>query len=228
MIEIVPALLPKSFGDLEEKLALMQGTAERVQIDAVDGVFAPNKTWPYTEGSRFERILAEEEGMPFWEEFDFEFDAMVANPKIEIPKFLKAGATRVVVHGVGNEIVDTLAMLQAERAGDFAVEVGVALLPSDDAATFAQYKSLVDFVQVMGIAQVGFQGSEFDARAINLITSLRHNDPELTIQVDGGVNLGNARTLANAGSNRLVVGSAIFNAPDPREAYEQLLHAVNH
>ena len=227
MIEIVPAILPNSFGDLEEKLAIMQGTVRRVQIDAVDGIFAPNKTWPYTEGSRFERILAEEEGMPFWEEFDFEFDAMVAHPKVEIPKFLKAGATRIVIHGAGSDILDMLTLLQPEREGDFAIEVGVALLPGDDAALFAQYRELCDFVQVMGIAKVGFQGSEFDERSLGLITSLRHNHGELTIQVDGGVRLSNARALAHAGANELIVGSAIFANTEPLEALRALKAEAN-
>lgn len=237
MIEIVPAILPKSFGDLEMKLASMQGLATSIQIDTVDGAFAPNKTWPYTEGSRFERIIAEEEGMPFWEDFEFEFDAMVANPKEEIPKYLRTGATRVVVHGAlgrspatgeaGIGILDTLEFLQGERAGDFGITIGVALLPGDQAGTFAQYKELCDFVQVMGIAQVGVQGSEFDARALGLITSLRETYGALTIQVDGGVKVENARAIAQAGANRLIVGSAIFNSPDPASAIEELSYAAN-
>jgi ribulose-phosphate 3-epimerase len=227
MIEIVPAILPKSFSDLEMKLATIQGTTSRVQIDTVDGVFAPNITWPYTEGTRFERILAEEEGMPFWEDFDFEFDAMVINPKEEIPKYLKAGATRVVLHGAGGEIMSALEALQAGRAGDFGVEVGIALLPGDSSGTFAQYKSLVDFVQVMGIAEVGVQGSAFDERALELVAALRADNPSLTIQVDGGVNLENAKQIANAGANKLVVGSAIFAATNPLEALEALEDEVN-
>ncbi len=208
------------------QLAVVQGLVGAVQIDTVDGIFAPNKTWPYTEGSRFERIVAEEEGMPFWEDFEFEFDAMVANPKEEIPKYLKTGATRVVVHGAGNEILDTLQFLQSERAGDFGILVGVALLPGDSIGTFAQYKELCDFVQVMGIAQVGFQGSEFDVRALDLITSLHSAYPELTIQVDGGVKIDNARSIALAGASRLIVGSAIFNSPSPAEAIEELSYAA--
>jgi len=227
MIEIIPAILPKSFSDLEMKLATIEGAATRVQVDVVDGVFAPNTTWPYTEGTRFERILAEDEGMPFWESFDFEFDAMVANPKEEIPKYLKAGATRVVVHGAGTEILSALEALQSDRTGDFGVEIGLALLPGDSPATFAQYKELVDFVQVMGIAQVGVQGSAFDERALNLIATLRADNPSLTIQVDGGVNLENARTIASAGANRLVVGSAIFASTNPLEALEALEDEVN-
>lgn len=227
MIEIIPAILPKSFGDLEMKLSQLHGLAVRVQVDVVDGIFAPNKTWPYTEGTRFERIIAEEEGMPFWDEFDFEIDAMVKNATVEIPKYLKTGATRVVVHGASTELMGILEALQPERAGDFAIALGVALLPGDSAGAFVQYKEMVDFVQVMGIAQVGVQGSELDQRAFDLITSLRAANPGLTIQVDGGVKAENAQALAQAGANRLIAGSAIFGAASPADAIRDLSYEAN-
>ena len=226
MVEIIPAILPKSFAGLQERLALIREAVRAVQVDVVDGIFAPNKTWPYESDERFEEIVSQEEGLPFWEDFDFEFDCMVSNPGLEIPKFLLAGASRVVVHGAGKNILDTLVTLQPQRAGDLGTQLGLALLPNDDAGVFAQYKELVDFVQVMGIAKVGFQGSEFDERALGLIASLRQNHPDLPIQVDGGVNLENARAIAGAGANRLVVGSAIFKSDDPRAAIKELKSRV--
>lgn len=226
MVEIIPAILPKSYAELEEKLASIQDAAPTVQIDAVDGIFAPNKTWPYAGGEMFSAIVAQEEGLPFWEEFDFQFDCMTAHALRDAGDFISAGASSIVIHGAGKDALETLEKLQDDRAGEFGVMLGVALLPGDDAATFAQYKELVDFVQVMGIAKVGFQGSEFDARSLDLIAALRRDNPELTIQIDGGVRLENARSIAEAGANRLVVGSAIFSHPEPREAIEALKRVV--
>ena len=227
MIEIIPAILPKSFAGLEERLALIREATRAVQVDVVDGIFAPNKTWPYESDESFEKIISQEEGLPFWEDFDFEFDCMVSNPALEIPKFLAAGASRIVVHGAGKDILDTLEGLQLQRAGDLGTMLGIALLPGDEAGTFAQYKELVDFVQVMGIYNVGFQGSEFDERALGLIAALHANNPDVPIQVDGGVNLENARAIADAGATRLVVGSAIFKSDDPRAAIEMLKKEAN-
>ena len=226
MVEIVPAILPTSFADLEGKLALMHEVASSVQVDVVDGVFAPNTTWPYAGGEMFSSIVAQEQGLPFWEDFDFEFDCMISHPK-EIEQYVAAGASRVVVHGAGSGILETLESLQPSRAGDLGIKLGIALLPSDSAETFAQYAHHCDFVQVMGILKIGFQGQEFDARTIDLITSLRAQSPELTIQVDGGVTLQNARALARAGASRLVVGSAIFASDDPRAAYQALVREAN-
>ena len=226
MIEIIPAILPKSYSELEEKLASIQGAASTAQIDAVDGIFAPSKTWPYQGGEMFSSIVAQEAGLPFWEDFDFQFDCMVSHALRDAGDFISAGASSIVIHGAGKDALATLEQLQNERAGEFGVALGVALLPGDEASVFAQYKDLVDFVQVMGIARVGFQGSEFDPRSLNLISALRRDNPELTIQIDGGVRLENARQIAHAGANRLVVGSAIFSQSDPRAAIEALKRVV--
>lgn len=226
MIEIIPAILPKSYSELEEKLASVHDAAATVQIDAVDGIFAPNKTWPYQGGEMFSAIVTQKEGLPFWEEFDFQFDCMVSHALRDAGDFISAGASSIIIHGAGKDAKETLEKLQNERAGEFGVMLGVALLPGDEPGVFAQYKELVDFVQVMGIAKVGFQGSEFDPRALSLIAALRADNPKLIIQVDGGVTLENARELAHAGANRLVAGSAIFSKTDPKEAIEALKRVV--
>ncbi|MEK7390774.1 MAG: hypothetical protein AAB635_01405, partial [Patescibacteria group bacterium] len=72
----------------------------------------------------------------------------------------------------------------------------------------------VDFVQFMGIAKIGFQGQLFDERVYDKISGLRATRPNVTISVDGGVNLETATKLIEAGANRLVVGSALFESED--------------
>lgn len=226
MIEIVPAILPKSFAELEEKLASIRAAAPLVQVDAVDGIFAQSKTWPFAGGEMFSSIVAQEEGLPHWEDFDFQFDCMVAHPLKDAREFISAGASGVVLHHASLGVLEAFEALQAERAGDLGVELGVAFLPSDPAESFLPYRELADFVQVMGIARVGFQGSAFDPRALELVKNLRSAYPNLSIQVDGGVKLENARAIAQAGANRLVVGSAIFGSIDPHEAIKKLKSEV--
>lgn len=220
---IIPAILPKNLEDLHQALAQMQSIAPVVQIDVVDGVFAPKKTWPYVEGNEFEKMVAQDEGLPFWEDFDFQFDLMVAHPHIEAPRFAQAGAASVVVHTASPHAADALQALQEYRGG---VAVGVALLPAAAVEDLEAFVGLYDFVQVMGIAQVGAQGHPFDERALALVAALRAQYPELLIQVDGGVSLSNAQALVQAGANRLVVGSAIFNTDDPAAAYHKLAEAA--
>ena len=86
MTEIIPAILVREFHELKSTLSRLVGVAETVQIDFCDGVYVPSKTWPYTQGiteegepvdNDFQKIINEEEGMPFWNDFEFEFHLMV-------------------------------------------------------------------------------------------------------------------------------------------------------
>jgi len=221
---IIPAILPKNLEDLHQALAQMQSIAPVVQIDVVDGVFAPTKTWPYVGGEEFEKMLAQDEGLPFWEDIDFQFDLMLANPKDEVERFVQAGAASVIIHAMSPGAKEALVLLQESRP---IVSVGVAFLPSAVVADVQAFEGLCDFVQVMGIAEVGSQGKPFDARALTLVAALRAARPELLIQIDGGVSLSSAEALVQAGANRLVVGSAIFGAADPVDAYKRLYTEVN-
>jgi ribulose-phosphate 3-epimerase len=227
MIEIVPAILPKSFEDLVAHLVRVRGVARLVQIDMVDGSFAPNKTWPYGEYESFETIAHEEEGMPFWEEFDFEFDVMANHPEKDIDNLVHAGAARIVIHAKSAGAEKALELLQPSRGGELGVKVGIALELTDTPAALDAFDGLYDYVQVMGIAKVGFQGQAFDERAIAVVQSLRAKHRDMLLQVDGGVRLENAAALVAAGATSLVVGSAIFATDDPKGALEALYTEVD-
>ncbi|KKP76359.1 MAG: hypothetical protein UR72_C0002G0005 [Parcubacteria group bacterium GW2011_GWC1_35_21] len=102
MIEIIPAILPKNYEDLKNKIALVRGIVPVVQIDICDGIFVPSKTWPFSTGGaedyNFHRILNEEEGMPFWEDIDFEFDLMVVDAVKNFDLYTKLGAKNIIFH----------------------------------------------------------------------------------------------------------------------------------
>lgn len=62
-IEIIPAILPRDFAELEDKASLVQGAVKTVQIDVCDGQFVPNATWPYKKhDDTFEKLLSEDFG----------------------------------------------------------------------------------------------------------------------------------------------------------------------
>ncbi len=230
MIEIIPAILPKSFDDLEQHAALVHGIAKRVQIDVVDGKFARTTTWPYKDHASFEKIVDEEHGLPFWQDFDFEFDLMIENPHEKVKEFVRAGASHVVIHAHATGAVEALRYLAELRQGDdggFSVTTGLALLPNMQPDVLESFDTLFDYVQVMGIDHEGKQGEPFDAHAVALVERLHRRYPELTIQVDGSVNMETAPALVRAGATELIVGSAIFGADNPAEAYKALYTLVN-
>lgn len=76
----------------------------------------------------------------------------------------------------------------------------------------------IDFVQFMGISEIGVQGNPFNEEVFAKIEDLRNRYPEHIISIDGGVSLSVAPKLAEAGVNRLVVGSAIFGQENVESA----------
>ncbi len=226
MIQVIPAILPHHFEDLTEHLGAVRSLSRAVQIDVVDGIFAPNRTWPYTDAASFERILSEEEGMPFWEDFDFELDLMVEKSKDAALQWVRAGASRIIIHAESPDDKAALVALQEYREGEGAIDVGVAISPLTPDEKLESLIEYVSFIQVMGIEKVGFQGSpQWDGTA-GRVHALREKYPGTLISVDGGVTLGTARTLADAGASRLVVGSGVF-AHNPKEALREFADVLS-
>jgi ribulose-phosphate 3-epimerase len=212
--EIIPAILPKDFAELQDKIEFVRGQVKTVQIDICDGQFVHNATWPYKKhDDSFDRILKEEEGLPGWESLDYEFDLMVNKPEEVISDWIIAGAARIVIHAEA-----TGDLLAAMNAVPETVEVGLALNIETDISQIADFKDKIKFVQCMGIDHVGFQGQEFDAKVIEKIKAIKAKYPDLPVSVDGGVSLETAPLLKAAGADRLVIGSAIFNSDNAFEA----------
>lgn len=240
MVEIIPAILPTDLEDLRDHMAQISGLAQLVQIDICDGKFVPNKTWPYIKGGmdEFARITAEDEGFPFWDSLDFEIDLMVKNPEEVVDAWVKAGAKRLVLHlESAPNILETIEKLRSEygtaKEETFGLEIGVALdmkTPNEKVFEILDMidedgDSIIDFVQFMGIDNVGFQGQEFDDNVLEKISDLRDLYPNIQISVDGGVGFDNAADLISAGATRLISGSAIFENGDVAEAIHNLANA---
>jgi pentose-5-phosphate-3-epimerase len=211
MIEIIPAVLPKSFEGLEAGLARLHGVAPLVQIDLVQT-----------------NVLEGQESIPFWEEFDFEADVMLPNPSSVVGGCIQAGASRIVVHASAKDAREALQLLQDTREGDFAVAVGIALAAHDMPEALKPFDGLYDYVQVMGIDHIGKQGEPPDPHhhEVMLIAQLRSLYPNLIIQVDGAA-AAHVAELVKAGANRLVVGSAILTADNPLEEFQRLYNVAN-
>ncbi len=232
MTEIIPAILEKDFNEIKNKLTFLRGRARCVQIDFCDGVFVPNKTWPFVSGGfedqDLQKIINEEEGLPFWEEFDFEFDLMVADAVENFDIYMKLGPKRMIFHfGAQRDLsefedfLDGLDMYTRDN-----IEIGLAFKPSDDLVLVSKLSHKVDFLQCMGIEEIGMQGQEFDKKVFDNIKYLKEKLSGIVLSVDGGVNFENIEELLGAGVDRLTVGSAIWKNPDPLGALEKLQDLV--
>lgn len=211
MADIIPAILPQDFAELEDKVGLIKGATKTVQVDICDGHFVPNFTWPYKKkDNTFEQMIREDEGLPAWESLDYEFDLMVDHPEKVVDDWVAIGAARVIIHieAKGNvaEAVDNLAG---------RIDVGLAINIDTPIDSLKPFADKIQFIQLMGIDNVGFQHQAFDDKVIERVKAVREAFPDLPISVDGGVSLDNATDLIDAGADRLVVGSAIFAAENP-------------
>lgn len=212
-MEIIPAIIPQSRTHLREQLARVP-FAPAVQIDVIDGVFAPHTSWPYGTGER-SGVPADirDFGAP-----PFEIDLMVAAPETHLDSWVEAGAARIVVHLESTERMEDI--LAHRRVHGYAL--GIAA--DDDTSIDRLHPYLTDgvFVQCMGIDKVGAQGEPFEPQVLANIRALRERYPDLAISVDGSVNEATIGALRDAGATRFVVGSAIFNTDDPVAAYHRL------
>ena len=209
-MEIIPAIIPKDFKEIIAKAELVHALVKTIQIDIMDGKLTHPRSWPYFFGQEesFEKVTTGEIGLPYWKEVDYEADLMILNPEDYFANFVNAGFHRVIAHV---ESTSKFRALIEEWKG--VVEIGAAInIDTDNGVLVSLIEDGLDFVQFMGIATIGYQGSPFDSRVLEKIESLRKAYPNVTISVDGGVTLENAPLLLEAGANRLVAGSAIFGS----------------
>ncbi|MES2023680.1 MAG: hypothetical protein V4439_03270, partial [Patescibacteria group bacterium] len=195
MAEIIPAILPKNYEDMKNKIALVKGVVPLVQIDLCDGIFVPSRTWPFSTGGgddfNFQNIINEREGMPFWEEIDFELDLMVADGMENFDVYTKLGPKRIIFHIEAFENLDEFKNF-LEGIDPYvrdAIKIGVAINPTTPLENLYPLIPYIDIVQCMAIAKIGYQGEPFYEGALEYIKTLKQKYPELTISVDGGVNL---------------------------------------
>lgn len=223
--KIIPAILPKDFFDLQKHLERVKGVTDYVQIDICNSTYTPSKTWPFTHTPDiyFDKMVSQEEGMPFWENIDFEFDLMIKNPEELYEEFLQLGPKRIIFHF--ETLTNPVDFIKKVKENTF-VEVGVAFSNDTQAINHKDVIEVADFVQCMGIEKIGFQGQSFDERVLNQVEQIRAEFPEKIIAVDGSVNEETLSDLADVGVNHFVTGSAFFkreNLIDTIEEFEDLI-----
>jgi ribulose-phosphate 3-epimerase len=219
---VVPAILPQSRKDLEEKIARLAGipAIDAVQVDAVDGRFATPACWPYTIPGALMALVQSGALLPSAGRFVYDADLMVDSPEHAVSAWSALGASRLTVHAESTpSLAHTLAAIRAKHGheagfapGLFAL--GLAISIETDLALIAPHLANVDYVQLMGIATIGKQRQPFDRRVLAKIHAVRQLSADITIQVDGGVSLATAPELLAAGADRLIVGHALWEAHD--------------
>lgn len=211
---LAPSLPADSWEELFSLWEAFKGTLPELQIDIVDGEFAPHISWPFTEPEKVNAITRARMFAPT----ELEVDAMCMHPEEYLDLFLQMGVLRVVIHAESTDAYDVCLSHRSVHG----YRMGLGIMNTTPEALKHELVPLFDYVQVMGIATIGAQGQPFDERTLDTVASLRTQFPELEIAVDGAVNAETIPRLLGAGANRFAPGSAIAKSPDPVGAYKQL------
>ena len=117
----------------------------------------------------------------------------------------------------------TAAILSAAKK--LGIKVGLALKPKTPLTAIEAYLKGLDYILVMSV-EPGFSGQEFMPEVLEKVRTLRHNFPELDIEIDGGISAAVAKEVIAAGANILVSGAYLFSAADPAPAIAALRQSV--
>ena len=217
MIEIIPTHVPRDALDLADAARAISTYTDKIHIDIVDGTFAPNLTWPFTEAGKYSAF-------DFWKIGALSVDVhlMVTQPQAIGIAFAQAGGKRILGHleaftGASDA---RNALNEWRKAG--ALEVGLGLLLQTPLDYIGSVISECDVVHLMTIASIGTQGIAYDEHAAARVEQFHRMYPGKVISVDGGIGESNIATLVRAGATRFGIGSAISRAPDPEVAFKRL------
>ena len=217
--KIVPAVMPRNWRGLEGAVRDVVGAVALVQVDIMDGVFVGSRTWPYPKKSDWMQ-LAEKEGLPFWEEVDYELDLMIAAPEETLVEWGALGPAQLVIHYESVRNWEALRSVMAPFRE--YIQFGLSF---DDETPWGEVAKQMDgfsYVQCMGIDEIGAQGNAFSERVLSNIAAVQETHPGILITVDGSVNRETIQSLDMAGAGRFVAGSAIYGTDNPRTAIEGL------
>lgn len=220
MTNIIPAVIPAGLDFINDRVSKVVGLAPKVQLDFVDGHYAPTMTWPFNknQGDELLMMVRGEESFPYANQVELEADLLILHPVETIPDLISIGFRSFVIHIDSTDHVREC----IETIKSAGLSAGLGIKPSTDSALLEKYIEQIDFVQFMGNDKVGYNGVSLDQNVVTKIYSFHKLHPDIPIQIDIGVNEENILMLKDAGVTRFISGSAIYNSPNPQEALKKL------
>ncbi len=209
---IAPSILAADFFNLSNAVDLIENSkADWYHIDVMDGVFVPNISF----GIPVMESLKKHTTKPF------DVHLMIVQPERYITTFKKAGADILTVHYEAS----THLHRTIQAIHDEGMKAGVALNPHTPVSLLEDVLENIDLVCMMSV-NPGFGGQKFIENTYKKVMELREManalNPNLHIEIDGGVNQANAAKLIEAGADVLVAGNFVFSSADPFRTVAEL------
>jgi ribulose-phosphate 3-epimerase len=217
LIELAPSILSADFARLSEQAnAAVEGGAQLLHVDVMDGHFVPN----ITIGPPVVASLRKAVTVPL------DAHLMIENPDLFIPAFVDAGADWISVHQEACiHLNRTLELIKSHN-----VKAGVVINPATPVQTLGEVLDIVDYILVMSV-NPGFGGQKFipgSMEKVRKLSTMRTaKGLDYRIEIDGGVSLNNVAEIAKAGAEILVAGNAVFGKGNVKDNVRNLLKAAN-
>lgn len=198
-IMISPSILAGDYANLQSELGRISAS-DLIHIDVMDGHFVPNISIGVPVVESIKKVC----------DIPFDVHLMISNPIDYVEQFTKAGADIICFHAESNsDIGDTI-----DKIISLGKKAALAVKPGTDIDVVLPYIDKLWMVLVMTV-EPGFGGQSFMQSTMPKIEKLRAIDPNINIEVDGGINADTVKIAAEAGANVFVAGSAVFKSENP-------------
>lgn len=200
-LKISPSILASDYANLQSELDRIS-TSDMIHIDVMDGHFVPNISIGAPVVAACKKVC----NVPF------DVHLMISNPLDYAEDFAKAGADIICFHtecdSDTEQTIDKILSLGKKAA--------LAIKPATPIDEVVKYLDKISMVLVMTV-EPGFGGQSFMESTMPKIEAIRKINPDIDIEVDGGINVDTVKIAAKAGANVFVAGSAVFKSENPAE-----------
>src|ERR1700744_5143242 len=212
---VAPSILAADFANLQRDIEMINNSAaDWIHVDIMDGMFVPNLSM----GFPVVQAVKKHAQRPL------DVHLMIVDPDRYIKRFAEAGASNITVHYEAcPNLHRTLQLIK-----ECGCTAGVALNPHSPVDLLKDIVADLDLVLIMSV-NPGFGAQHFIEHTYKKLADIKalsaSTNPNLKIEVDGGVDDSNAAKLFKAGATVLVAGNAVFSAPNPTEMISKIKNA---